>query len=119
MKTLLACLFSSFIVAGVLAIYSVIENGVAIEVLGVMLIAFLYALAVSLIIGLPSHYVFKRLGRNRAGYYVTIGIVAGLAFTIAPLVTSRLSDPSLLKLTLTLAVAGVLAGITFHRVANA
>jgi hypothetical protein len=64
------------------------------------------------------HYILKRLGKNRKGYYAATGMVVGTAFTIAPLVTSRLTDRSLLELTLVLAVAGFLAGVTFHRVAN-
>ena len=115
-KTLLACLCSSLIVAGVVVAYSIFENGIAFEVLGGMLIAFLFALAASLLIGVPIHCVLQRLGRRRKSYYGMFGFMLGASFTIIPLVTSRLSDPSLLKLTIILAIAGLLSGLTFHRI---
>jgi hypothetical protein len=118
-RSLLACLCSSLIVAGVVAAYSIFENGIAFEVLGVMLIAFLFALAASLLIGVPIHCVLQRLGRRRKSYYGMLGSMLGAAFTIIPLVTSRLSDPSLLKLTIILAIAGLLSGLTFHRIVKA
>ena len=118
MKTALACLLSSIVAAFSIAVYSGIENGVGMEILGLMLIAFLYALAVAVVIGVPFQYIARRFGKQRSVHYAATGALVGAAFSIVPLLESRGSDPSLMKLTLTLAVAGFLAGWTFHRVST-
>jgi hypothetical protein len=115
-KTILACLLSSVVAASSIAVYSGIENGVGTEILGLMLIAFLYALVVSVVIGVPFRCIAQRLGKQRSIYYAGAGALVGASFTIVPLLASRGSDPSLVKLTLTLTIAGLLAGWTFHRV---
>jgi hypothetical protein len=118
MKTILAALLSSVVVAFSIAVYSSIENGIGSEILGLILIAFLYALAVAVVIGVPFHYIAKRFRKQRRIYYASAGGLVGAAFPIVPLLASRGSDPSLVKLTLILAVAGFLAGWTFHRVST-
>jgi len=119
LKALLACLISSLVVAVFFAVYSAVENGVGPEMFGLMLIAFLYALAVALVIGLPFRYVAKRLRKEGSVYYAGAGLLVGAAFMIAPMIASRHVDASLLKTAAVLAVAGCVAGWTFNRVSNA
>jgi hypothetical protein len=118
LKALLACLISSLVVALCFAVYSAVENGFSEVIIGGMLIAFLYALAVALIIGLPFHYVAKRLRRKGSVYYAGAGSLVGAAFMIVPMIASRHVDSSLVKTAAVLAIAGCLAGWTFDRVAN-
>jgi hypothetical protein len=119
LKTLLACLLSSFVVAIVVGTYSVAENGLRIEIFGLLLIVFLYAFAVALVIGLPFHYVARRLGKANGICYAAAGALVGATFFLGPLIASRGTDPSFLKLALTLSVAGFLAGWTFHQTLRA
>ncbi len=84
-------------------------------VFGLMLIAFFYTLAVALILGMPFHYLLGRIGKQKIIYYATAGAVVGPAIMIAHLEAISEFDASAVKLTIVLAVAGVLAGATFHR----
>ena len=83
------------------------------ETLGLMLIAFIYALTVAVLIGLPFHFFFKKA---KAAHFAIAGSLAGTAILVPALISSRGADPSLLKLTLTLLIAGWIAGWTFHSV---
>jgi membrane protein YdbS with pleckstrin-like domain len=118
LKALLACLVSSLVVALSIAVYSTVENGFRAEMFGLMVIAFLYALPVTLVIGLPFRYVAKRLRKEGSVYYAGAGLLVGAAFMIVPMVASRHVDSSLLKTAAVLAIAGFLAGWTFDRVSN-
>ena len=118
MKAFAACLVSSLVVGLSFAAYSAFENGVKVEMFGVMLVAFLYALAVAFVIGLPFRFVVRRLGKKGGIYYACAGLFIGVAFVIVPMVASRHVDSSLLKTAAVLAVAGFVAGWTFDRVSN-
>ena len=118
MKALLACLISSLVVAFCFAVYSAVENGFSTGIFGLMLIAFLFALAVAVVIGLPFRYVAKRLRKEGSVYYAGAGLLVGGAFMIVPMIASRHADSSLVKTAAVLAIAGCLAGWTFDRVAN-
>lgn len=99
---MLACLVSGVVVAA----YSVIENGFAFEVLGLMLLAFLDALVIAFVVGVPLRLVFRRFGKERGAYYSAAGLLAGTGILAVTLVMMPL-DASLLKLTLVLAMAGL------------
>jgi hypothetical protein len=118
LKALLACLVSSLVVGLSFTAYSAFENGVKMEMFGVMLIAFLSALAVAFVIGLPFRFVVRRLGKEGGIYYACAGLFIGAAVMIIPMVASRHVDSSLLKSAAVLAVAGFVAGWTFNRVSN-
>ena len=118
MKALLACLISSLVVAFCLAGYSVVENGFSTAIFGLMLIAFLYALAVAVVIGLPFRYFAKRLLKEGSVYYAGAGLLVGALFMVVPMIATRHVDSSLVMTAAVLAIAGCLAGWTFDRVAN-
>jgi hypothetical protein len=101
------------VASAVIAASSIIENGFIFETLSVMLIAFLYALAVAVIIGLPFQLFFKKA---KAAHFAIAGSLAGTAILVPALISTRGADPSVLKLTLTLLIAGSIAGWTFHSV---
>lgn len=118
MKVLLACLVSSLETGLIFAAYSAFETGFRVEMLGVGLIAFLYALAVALLVGLPFRFAFRALGREGGFYYGCAGALAGAGLMIVPMVASFRLDSSTLKTVAVLAVAGFVAGWTFDRVSN-
>lgn len=118
MKTALACLLSSVIVGFCLAVYSIIENGFQVEAFGLMLIAFLYALIVATVIGVPLRYFLMKLGIGGSASYAAAGFLLGIGIPLTSIATSRHLDTSVLKLTVVLAMAGFLAGWTFNRVSN-
>lgn len=118
MKVLLACLVSSLEVGLIFAAYSLFETGFRVEMLGVGLIAFLYALAVALLVGLPFRFAFRALGKVGGIYYGSAGALVGAGMMIVPMVASFRLDSSTLKTVAVLALAGFVAGWTFDRISN-
>jgi hypothetical protein len=116
MRMIFACLLSALVVAVVMAVYSIVENGLAFEVFGVSLIGFIYALAVAIILGLPFLYVAQRSGKTNPFYFAAAGALVGCAFMIVPLVRSGGADLSVAKTLVVLGVAGAVAGLTLRRV---
>lgn len=116
MRILLTCLASSVVGALTITLLAGIENGFTIGSLGLMLIAFLYLLAVALVIGLPFHFLVTKRRFDKLAYYAIFGTLVGIGFMVIPLVRSDGSDPSLWKAVGGLATAGFLTGSTFHQV---
>jgi hypothetical protein len=100
------------------AAYSALENGIKVEMFGAALIAFLYALAVAFVIGLPFRLIVRRFGKEGSIYYACAGLLVGAAFMLVPVVASQHADSSVLRTATVLAVAGLVAGWTFDRVSN-
>jgi len=115
MRALFACFISAAVASAVIAASAIIQNGIMFETLGVMLVAFLYALAVAVIIGLPFQFFFKKA---KVAHFAIAASLAGVAITIPGLIITRGVDSSLLKLSLTLATAGLIAGWTFYSVSH-
>jgi hypothetical protein len=118
-KVVFACLLSALVVAAAMAVYSIVENGVSFEMLGVSLIGFVYALAIAFVIGVPCLYAAKKIGKTKPLYFAIVGGLVGTAFMIVPFVLSGGSDLSVLKTMVVLGLAGALAGFTFGRVSQA
>jgi hypothetical protein len=118
MKILVACLLSSLVAALSTTVLFGIEGGFAAESFGLMLIVFLYALAISLVIGIPFHYAAKRVRKERGVYYAIAGSLSAIAVPLSSLF-SREADISVVKLIPVLAIAGLMAGWTFHQVSHA
>ena len=115
-KSFLACLIASVAAAVVIGLYSVTEaKAITTETFGVMFIAFLFAFALAVIVGLPFHYIAQRWRKENALNYSMAGLFAGIAIPIVPLVASRAFDSSLLKTMLVLALAGFIGGRTFFK----
>lgn len=118
MKTLLACLLSSAVAAGAIALcFAIAEGGFTRDILGMMVFAFLYVLIVAVVIGIPFRYMARRLGRQSGVCFATAGGLVGAAFVLL-LLASGPFNSTLAKIALILAIAGSLAGWTFYRVST-
>jgi hypothetical protein len=117
MRIALACFLSAILVALVIGSYSIFESGFSVMTFGVTLIAFVYALALAFIFGLPLLFLLKKTHRIGRIYFGISGAIIGAAFMIAPMVRSRGSDVSAMKLALVLTIAGFCSGLIFRRVA--
>ena len=69
----------ALVASAVTAASAIIQNGMMPETLSVMLIAFLYALAVAVIIGFPFRFFFKKA---KAAHFAIAGSLAGTAILV-------------------------------------
>jgi len=113
-KTFFACLLSSAVAAVTISALAAVKNGISTETFGLMLIAFLYILVVSLVIGIPLHFALKKREAKSADYAGS-GAITGAAFAVVPFVISGGSSRIRVEFVFGLALAGLLAGWTFYR----
>ena len=117
MKIACACFASAFFVAVLMGGYAAFESGFSVMMFGVAVIAFVYALSLVLVIGLPLFLVLKKCGKLGRSYFAACGALIGGAFAIVPLVGAGGADVSVMKLAIVLVVAGFFGGLIFRQIA--
>lgn len=115
MKIVCACIVSALFVAATVAAYSIFENGLSVMVFGVASIAFLYALGIAIVFGLPIRYALKKVGKAKPNSFAIAGGLVGSSFMIVPVIQSHGADTSSLTTLIVLAVAGIFGGLIFGR----
>ena len=118
-RVAIACLLAGLWTALCIGAYSISQTAMGIETLGVMAIAFLYAMAVAIICGIPVALTMRRIGALNIVTCALVGAVLGSGVLIAQVVFQRGADKSVTMLGCVLAVAGAISGVTFARLLKA
>ena len=117
MKLARACVFSALCATVSFAALLTTVGGVGREAVEIIPGAFFWALVIALLLGLPFHFVAKRVGKEGYSIYGSAGALIGAIYLLTPALLTQATDlPFLLRVGLPLVISGFAGGSAFYRI---